>query len=71
MFPQGVSHQSRTVLPGALRGLVGGAQQLFIQHDLNDLHMWNLFHSILHIEGHSKSSCYIPEVGGRGRPALH
>jgi hypothetical protein len=35
-------------------------QQLFIQDDLNDLHMWNLFHSILHIENISKKRC-IPE----------
>src|SRR5271165_1118766 len=48
MFPQGVAHQSGTVSPGALGGLVGSLQQLFIQHNLNDFHMWNLFHSILH-----------------------
>jgi hypothetical protein len=54
MFPQSVAHQSGTISPSALRGLVGGVQQLFIQYDLNNLHMWNLFHSILHMEGISK-----------------
>jgi hypothetical protein len=55
MFPQGVAHQSGPVPLSALRGLVGGVQQLFIQYDLNDLHMWNLFHSILHIKDISKA----------------
>src|SRR5271154_1288505 len=55
MFPQGIAHQSGTVSPSALRGPVGGVQQLFIQHDLNDLHMWNPFHSILHINGLTES----------------
>ena len=49
MFSQGVTHQGGPVSIRAFRGLVGGVQQLFIQHDLNDLHMWSLFHSIIHI----------------------
>jgi hypothetical protein len=56
MFPQGVAHQSGTVSPTAFRGLVGGVQQLFIQHDLYDFHMWNLLHSIVHIERHGKAA---------------
>jgi hypothetical protein len=30
--------------------LIGSVQQFLIEHDLYDLHMWNLFHSILHIK---------------------
>jgi hypothetical protein len=56
MFPQGVAHQGGPVLPSALRGFIGGVYQLFIHHDLNDLHMWNPFHSILHIEDISKQA---------------
>jgi hypothetical protein len=56
MLPQGVAHQSGPVSPGALRGLVGGVQQLFIQYDLNDLHVWNLFHSILHMKDTSRQA---------------
>jgi hypothetical protein len=55
MFPQRVAHQCGTVSLCALRSLIGGVQQLFIQHDLNDFHMWSLFHSILHMEDISQS----------------
>jgi hypothetical protein len=34
MFSQSIPHQSGAVLPGALRGLVGSLQQLFI-HDFH------------------------------------
>jgi hypothetical protein len=66
MFPQGVAHQRRSVSLRALGGLVGGVQQLFIQDNLNDLHMWNLFHSILHMEDRFKICSQIP-VGWGGR----
>ena len=56
MFAQGITHQSRTVSAGALCGLIGGIQQLFIEYDLNDFHMWNLFHSILYMEDISKQA---------------
>jgi hypothetical protein len=66
MFSQGVAHQSGPVSPAALRGLVGGSQQLLIQHDLHDLHMWNSFHSILHTRPISKAH---PDLGsGAVRP---
>src|ERR1035437_1163896 len=60
MFPQGVAPQSGPGSPGALRGLVGGVEQLFIQSHLNDLQMWNLFHRILHIADISKQAVTDP-----------
>jgi hypothetical protein len=65
MFPQGVAHQSGPVSLSALRGLIGGLQQPFIEHDLNDLHMWSLFHSILHMEDISKQTVTFRQLAVR------
>ncbi len=49
MFPQRFAHQDGTILFCSSSSLVGGAQQIFVENDLDGFHMSTLFHSILHI----------------------
>ncbi len=49
MFPQRFAYHCGTILFGSASSLVGGAQQLRIENDLDGFHMSTLFHSILHI----------------------
>jgi len=48
MFPKGVAHQCRAILFCQARGPIGSLQQFLIKDDLDRLHMWTPFHTILH-----------------------
>lgn len=50
MLSKGVTNQFGTIPPGPARSAVGRPQEFLVQNNLDYLHMWTLFHSILHSE---------------------
>jgi hypothetical protein len=57
MLMQRIANQGRTIAFGPAGGSVGGNEELSVKNNLDRFHMWNLFHSIVHILCESIRGC--------------